>query len=757
MNVIERGYEIFITGLVQGVGFRPFICRLASSYGLTGEVVNRSDGVRVILRCDAETAGRFAAAIRCGAPAASVIRSVEIRETDVRSYDEFSIFPSHSIDETITEVSPDIAVCDDCLSDLVTDPGRTDYPFINCTNCGPRFTIIKSLPYDRENTTMAPFCMCQRCAEEYGNMADRRFHAQPVACNSCGPVFTLRAGSRELTGIAVIIDFISGHLADGGSVAIKSVGGYNLMCDALNEEAVAGLRNRKQRDMKPFAVMFRDIDTLKKYCHTGEEEETMLLSWRRPILILRQKKPLASSVGSGLNTIGAMLPHMPVHHLLFRVIRTDAVVLTSGNLSEEPIIISDQAAMNDLMPVTGCVVSYNREIHNRADDSVVRMAAGNTILIRRSRGYAPQPVVLRSDSEGIFAAGAEQKNTFCIGKGSQAVMSQYIGDIRNVATWDYYTETYRLFSSLFRFAPSVSVCDMHPDYLSGRFARELADEHSLPLLNIQHHHAHAASVMAEHGLAGKVIGVIMDGTGYGTDGNTWGSEFLLATPADFERYTHFEYFMMPGGDAAVAEPWRMALSCLYSCFGNGFDFMSLRLFRETDEKRFVTVLEMLNKEINSPLTCGAGRIFDAVAALLQLCTTASFDSEAPMRLESAAGSRTDEYYPFSVNGSVRLSETFSAIVGDIARNDSGLVPARFHNTIAQIILAVCNSIRKDTGLDRVVLSGGVFQNSRLLEKSLYLLSMKGFNVYTNQQVPPNDGGISLGQLLAAAERRRICV
>lgn len=757
MKVIEKGYEIFITGLVQGVGFRPFIYRLASSYGLTGEVVNRSDGVRIILRCDAETAGRFAADIRTGAPAASVVRSVVIREREISHYSEFSIFPSRNADETITEVSPDIAVCDDCLADLVTDPGRIDYPFINCTNCGPRFTIIRALPYDRENTTMAPFKMCPRCAAEYSEMSDRRFHAQPVACNSCGPVYTLYGEDGKVTATGEIISIISERLAAGGSVAIKSVGGYNLMCDALNESAVYGLRKRKQRDMKPFAVMFRDIDVLREYCHAGEEEESMLLSWRRPILILRQRKPLAPSVSSGLNTVGAMLPHMPVHHILFRVIRTPAIVLTSGNLSDEPIIISDQSAMKELMPVTGCVVSYNREINNRADDSVARMAGGNPILIRRSRGYAPQPVDLLSDAEGIFSAGAEQKNSFCIGRGRQAFMSQYIGDIKNVATWDYYSETYGLFSSLFRFTPSLAVCDMHPDYLSGRFARELAEGNNLPLVKIQHHHAHTASVIAEHGLDGKVIGVIMDGTGYGTDGNTWGSEFFIATADDFERYTHIEYFMMPGGDAAVSEPWRMALSCLYSCFGPGYDFMSLRLFRAIDGNKFGAVMEMLRQGINSPLTCGAGRIFDAVATLLQLCTTASFDSEAPMRLESAIGSSSDEFYPFSVNGTVRLTETFDAIIGDISRNNQGLVPARFHNTVAQIILEVCNAIRKDTGLDRVVLSGGVFQNSYLLEKSLYLLSMKGFRVYTNRQVPSNDGGISLGQLMAAAERRRLCV
>lgn len=757
MNAIEKGYEIFITGLVQGVGFRPFIYRLALSYGLTGEVVNRSDGVRVVIMCDSETAGRFADDIRKQAPPAAVVRSVVLSEKDAGPYTGFTISPSRNIDETITEVSPDIAVCAECLSDLDTDQGRIDYPFINCTDCGPRFTIIRSLPYDRVNTSMAPFEMCQRCASQYGTMSDRRFHAQPVACNNCGPVYTLRAGGTEVTGISDITGIISGRLAAGESVALKSVGGYNLMCDALNEEAVAGLRKRKQRDMKPFAVMFRDIDVLKEYCIATEEEETLLLSWRRPILILRQKKALAPSVSSGLNTIGAMLPHMPVHHMLFRKVSTPAVVLTSGNLSDEPIIISDPVALLHLMPVAGCVVSYNREICNRADDSVVRMAAGNTILIRRSRGYVPQPVVLRSDTEGIFAAGAEQKNTFCIGRGKAAYMSQYIGDIKNVATWDFYTETYNLFSSLFRFNPSLAVCDMHPEYLSGRFARELAGEYGLPLVTVQHHHAHAVSVMAENGLDGKVIGVIMDGTGFGTDGHTWGSEFLVVSPSDFERYTHFDYFRMPGGDAAVAEPWRMALSCLYGCFGTSYDFTSIRLFREIDGKKLASVIEMMDRGINSPLTCGAGRLFDSVAALLQLCTNSSFDSEAPMRLESAIGSSTMDYYPFSLDGTVSLTEMFDAILGDIARNDHSLVPGRFHNTVAQIILAVCISIRNDTGLDRVVLSGGVFQNSYLLEKSLYLLSMKGFRVYTNNQVPPNDGGISLGQLVTAAERRRLCV
>ncbi len=754
---METGYEIIVRGLVQGVGFRPFIRRLALKHRLYGEVVNRSDGVRITLRCDLPAALRFMDDIRNFAPPAASIRSVEYTASAVEDCSDFSINPSEDDGVTITDVGPDLAVCEECLSDLANDPRRIDYPFVNCTNCGPRFTIIRALPYDRSATTMAPFDMCSSCAVEYGNTDDRRYHAQPVACNNCGPVYTLRADGREITGIAVILQEMAHHIASGGSVALKSVGGYNLMCDALNEEAVANLRRRKQRDKKPFAVMFRDIEALREYCITDEEEEALLLSWRRPILILRQKKPLAASVSSGLNTTGAMLPHMPFHHMLFRVLRTPVVVLTSGNLSEEPIIISDSVALRDLMPVTGCVAGYNREIYNRADDSVAMVCAGKSILIRRSRGFAPRPVYLASGAEGIFASGAEQKNTFCIGKGTSAIMSQYIGDVKNVSTYAYYCETYGRFSSLFRFEPSAIACDMHPDYLPVRFAGELAAGSGLPLVKIQHHHAHAVSVMAEHGLTGRVIGVIMDGTGYGTDGNTWGSEFMIADATGFERYTHFEYFKMPGGDMAVSEPWRMALSCLFSCFGSDFDPSSIAVFRGIDPVRITTVREMLVHNINAPLTCGAGRIFDAVSALLGLCTVSSFDSEAPMRLESAVCSGTAEYYPFTLNGTVCLGDTFRELTGDIMRREVSHAAAKFHNTIAQVILDVCLKMRNDTGLNDAVLSGGVFQNRYLLEKSLYLLSMNRFRVYINHQVPPNDGGISLGQLLVAAERRRLCV
>ena len=745
-----------VRGLVQGVGFRPFIHRLATGKGLHGEVINRSDGVVITLDCDKNQAEQFAGEIRLMAPRAATIRSVEIISREIGSFNGFSITSSVDVDDAITEVSPDIAVCDDCLEDLVSDDGRIDYPFVNCTACGPRFSIVRALPYDRVNTTMAPFAMCPRCELEYNDISDRRFHAQPVACNNCGPVYTLNEEGNTISGIKAILERISLRLSSGLSVAIKSTGGYNLMCDALNEEAVADLRKKKQRDRKPFAVMFRDISILKEYCSVSAEEEAQLLSWRRPILIVGSRISLAPSVSSGLNTVGAMLPHMPVHYMLFRYISTPAVVLTSGNLSDEPIITGDEEAIRHLMPVTGCVVSYNREISNRVDDSVLRIINGMTSIVRRARGFAPQPVEIACDAEGVLATGAEQKNTLCIGKGRQALPGQFNGDVSNVATYDFFRETYMLYSSLFRFTPSLVACDMHPDYLTSRFAGEISGEMSIPLMKIQHHYAHAASVMAEHQLDGAVIGVIMDGTGYGTDGNIWGSEFLVVTPHDYERMTHFDYIMMPGGDVAVREPWRMALSCLYRYFENNFDYRSLRLFKSIDERKFSLVLGMIEQKINTPLTCGAGRFFDAVSALLMLCQEKVFDSEAPMRLESAISAGSDKHYAFTSGETIGLGDMFRELVADLGRSEASVIAIKFHNTIARIILDACMKIKEERGLKRVALSGGVFQNSYLLGKTVSLLAGHGFTVFTNHKVPSNDGGISLGQLFLAAERRSSC-
>jgi hydrogenase maturation protein HypF len=739
------------------VGFRPFICRLAVKHGLYGEVDNRTDGVSVILQGDLKIIEKFRNEILENAPPASQIKSIELIPKQIEGFNEFRIARSKVINNQITEVSPDIAVCDDCLSDMSIDPGRIDYPFINCTNCGPRFTIMEGLPYDRPETTMKDFKMCERCSTEYHDILNRRFHAQPIACNSCGPEYRYRDREKTIIGTEKVLHEIVAGLQSGQIVAIKGLGGYHLMCDALNNDAVTRLRMKKQREAKPLAVMFRDIAGLKKFCHVDETEQRELRSWRRPILILRHKKPLAEAVSNGLNTIGAMLPYMPFHYLLFRHLNTPSIVLTSGNLSDEPTIIDDRSAENQLMSVADSIVSYNRKIHNRADDSVVRIIDGKISLIRRSRGFVPRPVDLNYNVEGILALGAEQKGSFCIGKNFQAVMSQYIGDLKNVPTYDFYRESIARFSALFRFKPEYAVCDMHPDYFSTKYASHLGKELDIPVIKAQHHHAHIASCMAEHGLEEKVIGISMDGTGYGTDGKTWGGEFLIADPESFKRFMHFDYVPMPGGDKVAEEPWRMAFSYLFKYFGDSLDYDSIALFRSIGHKDLELVKQMILKDIHCPLTSGAGRLFDAVSAILGLCSRNTFDSEAPMRLESAIDCNTDLWYPFSLDGMVIFKDTLHSILSDLPHSNISLIAAKFHNTIAQIILEVSEKIRKDFSLNKVVLSGGVFQNKYLLEKSVRKLTQHRFMVYTNHLVPTNDGGISLGQLVIASKKLGLCV
>jgi hydrogenase maturation protein HypF len=719
-------------------------------------VDNRTNGVSVTVQGDLKIIDKFTNEILSEAPPASRIKSIGVLPKMVEGYDKFSITGSRDADDQITEVSPDIAVCDECLSDMSSDTERINYPFINCTNCGPRFTIIDGLPYDRPVTTMKAFKMCGNCSSEYNDIHDRRFHAQPIACNSCGPQYKYTGEGKTISGTGPILREVSSSISEGRTVAIKGIGGYFLMCNALDEEAVARLRLRKQREAKPLAVMFRNLSDLKKYCYTDKREERELLSWRRPILILRQKIPLSESVNNGLNTVGAMLPYMPFHHLLFRTLNIPAVVLTSGNLSGEPIITDDFVAEEKLMTVADSLVSYNRIIRNRTDDSIVRIINGKSGIIRRSRGWVPQPVDLNFNVEGILALGAEQKNSFCIGKNNQAIMSQYIGDLINKPTCDFYSETIDRFKTLFRFSPDLVACDMHPDYFSTGYASFLAKENKINVIPVQHHHAHIVSAMAENDLDEKVIGISMDGTGFGTDGNMWGGEFLVADASDFKRYTHFDYVAMPGGDRVIEEPWRMALSYLYRYFGDTIDYDSLPVFRSVGRQKLTLVKEMIVNNINCPLSSGAGRLFDAVSALLGICPVASFDSEAPIRLESAINSETDLYYPFTIGGSIVFEETFKAIMSDMLHADRSMIAVKFHNTIAQAILEVSEIIRNETSIEKIVLSGGVFQNKYLLEKTTQKLTKKMFKVYTNHQVPVNDGGISLGQLVVASKKSGIC-
>ena len=727
---------------------------MAVKHGLSGEVDNRSDGVTIIVEGDPKSINKFSNDIIQLAPPASHIKSIDISQVMLNGYDSFRISQSKIINNHITEVSPDIAICAECLDDMENDPARIDYPFVNCTNCGPRFTIIEQLPYDRPGTTMKSFTMCPKCKSEYENMLDRRFHAQPIACNSCGPVYNYKDRTRKLIKIDDIVREISNQIESGKTVAIKGLGGYHLMCDALNNKAVSELRNKKQHDAKPFAVMFKDIRIAEEFCNINNREKKELTSWRRPIVILNQKKPLAEAVNRGLNTIGAMLPYMPVHYMLFKVFKTPAVVLTSGNIADEPIIINDREAEKRLATIADSMVSYNRQILNRTDDSVLRFISGKVSLIRRSRGFVPRPVDLKLNVEGILALGAEQKNSFCIGKENQAVMSQYIGDLKNKPAYDFMSESVDRFSKLFRFKPDIVVCDLHPDYLSTRYAETLEKELDIPLIRVQHHHAHIVSCMAENGIDEDVIGVSLDGTGYGTDDNIWGGEFIIADLKGFKRHSHFDYIPLPGGDMAVDEPWRMAYSYLYKYFGDDFDYDSIPLFRTIDRGKMKIVSEAIEKGINSPLSSGAGRLFDAVSAILGLCATSRFDSEAPMRLESVIRDKTNDFYPFLAGKTIEFPETLKAIINDLNRETSSVISAKFHNTIANIILEVSMKIRKETSLNKVILSGGVFQNKYLLEKTSYLLNRNKFKTFTNHLVPANDGGISLGQLVVASKTIR---
>jgi hydrogenase maturation protein HypF len=720
-------------------------------------VENRTNGVTIIVEGNEAKINKFRDHILRSPPAASQIKSVEMKPGAVSGYKSFTIVQSKTTDDFITEISPDIAVCQECLEDLRSDKNRMGYPMINCTNCGPRFTIIEGLPYDRNKTSMREFEMCHNCESDYQDILNRRFHAQPVACNKCGPVYTYTDSEKSSTGFKEIIRIIADRINNGKAVALKGIGGYHLMCDALNNKTVEELRDKKHRDSKPFAVLFRDVGVLQEYCCTDKSELDELTSWRRPIVILKQKKKLAESVNCGLDSIGALLPYMPLHYMLFARLNTPAVVLTSGNLSDEPIITDDLMAIEKLMPVTGSVLTCNRKIVNRTDDSVIRIIDSKPVLIRRSRGYVPVPVDLDCDADGILALGAEQKNSFCIGRGNQAIMSQYIGDLKNLPAFDFFKDSIDRFASIFRFSPRLIACDLNPDYLSTKHAEDLSKKINCPVIRVQHHHAHIASCMVENHLDEKVIGISLDGTGYGDDGNIWGGEFFIADLKSYYRFAHFDYMPMPGGDRAVEEPWRMAFSFLYRYFGDSLDYARIDPFKNIRKEKLDLIRGMLDSGINSPLSSGAGRLFDAMSAICGLCSVSDFDSEAPMRLEAVINSSTDDCYPVGTAKNVVFAPMLKGVLDDLKHKDVSYISAKFHNTVVKAITDVSERMRGDSSLNRIVLSGGVFQNKYLLERLIFMLQTKKFEVFTHHLVPANDGGISLGQLIIANKIKGLCV
>ncbi len=753
MNNTQKAVNIAIYGLVQGVGFRPFVYNLATSLDLSGWALNRNDGVQIHVQGKQYQLEEFVKKLRTEAPPLSRIESLHTEEAHPEKLTGFTIRVSQSHSADVTRVSPDVAVCQDCLDDMKRQANRLNYPFVNCTNCGPRFSIIRDLPYDREKTTMQPFVMCRSCQEEYETLTNRRFHAQPNACWDCGPQYELVSEGERIHGNDIILEIVCRLLEQGKIAAIKGIGGFHLACDAANEEAVAALRRRKHREGKPFAVMFRNLESVREYAAVNEAEARLLLSEKRPIVLLNSsqlhKKALAPSVSNGLDSIGVMLPYTPLHYLLFERLVTDALVLTSGNISDEPIVISNEDAEKTLSQVADAILSYNRDIHNRSDDSVVSVVNGTPRLLRRSRGWVPQPVTLHFDVEGIVATGAELKNCFCVGKGRQAILSQHIGDLKNLETYEFYQEAFDRFTRLFRVKPERIACDRHPDYLSTRFARE----YGLPCIEVQHHHAHIASCMAEFGLDEQVIGISLDGTGLGDDQQIWGGECLICDLHDYQRFSHFEYVPMPGGDKAAEEPWRMGISYLYRIFGKEFFELDIPFVQTLDKNTVELLLTAIDKGINCPHTSSAGRLFDAVAAIINLVTTNSFEAEAPIRLESRISAVPfHEIYPYRIKERIDVDELIRAIVNDVRQHiPTSVIAARFHNTMSAIILDLAQRMRAETGIHRVVLSGGVFQNRFLLGRTEKILQEHQFSVYSNVQVPANDGGICAGQLAVAAK------
>ncbi len=750
-----RTFRIEIEGLVQGVGFRPFVYKLASSMNLEGSVENINTGVRVMVNTQNGLLEKFIERLRSEAPLQSHIESVSVNEVGFTACRGFAINTSNNLSEEVTRISPDIAVCEDCLADMQKQEHRIKYPLVNCTNCGPRFSIVTGLPYDRHKTTMAGFDMCENCLDEYHNADDRRFHAQPVACNDCGPRYTMVTDKSETRDMPGLLHKAAGIIDAGGTIAVKGTGGYHMLCDAMNEDAVVSLRVAKGRDDKPFAVMCRDISFVKKIASTGPGEIKALHSWERPVMILKTRNVLAPSVSAGLDTVGTILPYMPFHYLLFSLLKTGVIVFTSANLSGEPVITDDEEALARLGGKVDAVIKYNREIANRSDDSVGRVIAGKVRLTRRSRAYTPTPVPAEFSVEGIFGAGSELANCFAVGKGRDIILSQHIGDLKNAESLEFYNQSYSRFKDIFRFVPRLAACDMHPDYHSSVFAEHMALRDNIPLTKVQHHHAHIAACMIENRLNKKVIGVALDGVGLGDDGRIWGGEFMIAGLCSYKRLMHFEYVPVAGGDAVSYEPWRSGLSYVMQYTGEESITEKLLPVGQAGLQKALFYTELVGKGINTAFYSSAGRLFDAVAAITGVCCNANYHAEAPVRLESVADHSITGSYNYEMKEEViSFGKAIREIVCDVEKGtDTAVISAKFHNCIAAAVVDGIKYACDSSGITDIVLSGGTFQNRYLAEKIISKLEAGNFNVYYNQNVPANDGGLALGQVAVAAARR----
>lgn len=757
---VTKRVRISVRGVVQGVGFRPFIYRLTQDHNLKGWVRNTSGSVEIEIEGDEESLANFLIDLEAKAPPMARIERVEATFYPPNGYTEFQILESLSQEGEYQLVSPDIATCEDCKGEIFCPTDRRfRYPFTNCTNCGPRFTIIEDIPYDRPKTTMRKFEMCPQCQQEYDDPLDRRFHAQPNACPKCGPSLELVDGDGSSIECNDAIKAAGALLKAGKILALRGLGGFHLACDATNEEAINLLRSRKRRSAKPLAVMVATLEAIEKHCLVSPEERQLLQSLECPIVLLRWKRSssnISPAIAPNLKYLGVMLPYTPLYHILLREVGLP-LVMTSGNLSEEPIAKDNDEALTRLQGIADYFLLHNRDISSRYDDSVY-MVEGKPRAIRRARGYAPYPIFLPFKSKQILACGAELKNTFCLTKDEHAFLSQHIGDMENEETLEHFENTIELYKKLFRIEPEIIAYDMHPEYLSTKYALQAGSEQGVSLIPVQHHHAHIVSCLVENEVEGPIIGVAFDGTGYGTDDTIWGGEFLVADWRSFRRAGHLEYAPLPGGAAAIKKPYRMALSYLYTLLGEGFSLEGLP-FSKLNPVELEIIRQQLRRGINCPLTSSAGRLFDAVSALVGVREEIDYEAQAAIELEMLTPNEVGEFdaksYPFYIVEQqgmkvVKLGELFFAVVQDVKNQvPVPIISLKFHNTMAQIIARMCKLIARESGITQVALSGGVFQNRLLLKSATAALQTEGFSVLTHHLVPCNDGGISLGQAVIA--------
>ncbi|MBN1299012.1 MAG: carbamoyltransferase HypF, partial [Actinobacteria bacterium] len=784
---------------------RPFIWKLFSGLGINGFVTNTTEGVYIEL--NAKNDGqlkKICEKIIKEKPEQSMIESINFSISKNKYFNDFKILPSLESEERFQLISPDIATCNKCIEDIkdIQNKRRYRYAFTNCTSCGPRFTIIKKMPYDRKNTTMAKFIMCPDCKKEYENPFDRRFHAQPNACIKCGPQLVLTDSSGSKINVANPIKEVSRLLGQGKIVAIKSLGGFQIACSAIDNLTVKKLRERKKRPLKPFAVMFKDMEMVKKYLNATILQQQSLQSPAAPVVLLKKKKRthaknniwLAESISFYNKYEGAMLPYTPLHHLLFK--ETDVpLIMTSGNISEEPIASGNEEAINKLKNICDYFLIHDRDIYSKYDDSVLKIAGGKQMLIRRARGFAPYPIKLGIDvgNRVIFAAGANEKNTFCFLTKNYAILSQHIGDLDSTDAFDFYAATYKNYKEVFGFEKTDAIAfDKHPDYSSTRFANKSINSHiKIP---VQHHKAHIASVIAENNLNKKTLAFSWDGTGLGDDGKIWGSEIFITGPPDnntggnnnfgnisFKRIGHLKEKILPGGEASIKNPYRMAIAYLYEIFKslnnkktlakslNSFDeyvFSILPFYKNIISTDEINILKIqIERGLNSPCTTSMGRFFDSVSSVLNLTHISSYEGEAAVHLENISDEKIESFYDFKLSSKAGYPKEnspdllfeiddfyiFMQVLKDIEKKvHSSIISSRFHNTLANMIFSISSDIRKKTGISAIILTGGVFQNSILIENIQKKLSFNGFGVYSNFKVPVNDGGISLGQAYIAA-------